>query len=261
MNRTHSISKSLLPILVVVFFFIFVSNSLTSAVLPGHKASRDDLMDSEPQIVDIPYSYGISESKILENGNITELVGSRIVNFTVSASTPGAMSYVSNRSLESIREEISRKINRGNELVRDTGVDLIGPKSGPRRIDQICAIYDYLVDEENWTYVNDWIGLENFQYSNYTLKKGQDVGGLGKGDCDDFAILLSALVESVGANPRIVFAYGPNGGHAYSEVYLGKDGGPGSDADRIMRWLRCEYKVEEINVHKDLSNGDVWLNL
>ena len=74
---------------------------------------------------------------------------------------------------------------------------------------------------------------------------GQNVGVLGIGDCDDFAILLGALVESVGASSRIVFAYGPGGGHAYTEVYLGKAQGPGSDVDRMIRWLRHEYKVED----------------
>jgi hypothetical protein len=78
MNRLFNIFKSSLPILAGVFLFVFALNSLTSAVLPGHKASRADLMNSEPQIDDIPYSYGISENKILENGNITELGGFRI---------------------------------------------------------------------------------------------------------------------------------------------------------------------------------------
>jgi WD40 repeat protein len=212
---------------------------------------------------EVAYAYGISGGgRVLDNGNITEFNGPDRVNFTVAASPRGdSASYETGRSMESIKWEISRKINRGNDLVRDKGMELIGKKSGPQQIDQICAIYDFLVDERNWTYVGDWSGLEQFQYSNYTLRKGQDVGGLGKGDCDDFAILLGALVESVGASSRIVFAYGPAGGHAYTEVYLGKALGPGSNADRMIRWLQHEYKVEDINVHTDLSTGDVWLNL
>ncbi|MGV8174452.1 MAG: PKD domain-containing protein [Methanothrix sp.] len=210
---------------------------------------------------EVAYAYGESGGRSLESGNVSQYNGSDIVNFTVSSSTPGEISYISNRSLESIKEEISRKINRGNELVRDQGLDLIGPISGPRQIDQICAIYDYLVDKRNWSYVSDWTGLENFQYSNYTLKKGKDVGHLGIGDCDDFAILLGALIESVGASPRIVFAYGPNGGHAYAQVYLGKAEDSGDRVNRTMRWLRNKYHVEDIICHRDLSNGDVWLNL
>lgn len=271
MNRYRRISTSWSPAVAIMIFLFIALISSTSQCRGGwseylertsnSQFENDQVTSAIDQPVGISYSHGISRGNVLENGNITELNGSEIVNFTVSASPLGGKSYASNRSLESISEEISRKINRGNELVRNEGIDLIGPKSGPRRIDQICAIYNYLVDERNWTYVDDWTGLENFQYSNYTLEKGQNVGGLGKGDCDDFAILLGALVESVGAHPRILFAYGPNGGHAYVEVYLGKAGRPGGDVDRMMRWLRCEYEVEEINVHNDLSNGDVWLNL
>jgi PKD repeat protein len=245
---------------VLLIFALISQSSAGWSVYLGEKYD-EQIASAITQPIGIASSYGVDDAKILENGNITEFDGSEIVNFTVSTSFIGGKSYISNRSLELIREEISIKINRGNDLVRDQGLDLIESRSGPRQIDQICAIYDCLVDEENWTYVDDWAGLENFQYSNYTLKKGQDLGGLGKGDCDDFAILLSALVESIGANPRIIFAHGPNGGHAYAEVYLGKDGGTGSDVDRIMLWLRCRYEVGGINVHRDLSNGDVWLNL
>lgn len=176
-------------------------------------------------------AYLCSESgwQPLDSGNITEYNGSEIVNFAISASTPGTKPCASNRSLESIKEEIRRKVDRGNDLVRDHGLNLISNISS--QIYQICAIYDYVVDARNWTYVNDWTCLENFQYANYTLKKGQEVGGLGKGDCDDFAILLASLVESIGGYPRIIFAYGPLGGHAYTEVFLGKDFGDNQDED------------------------------
>jgi hypothetical protein len=192
---------------------------------------------------EVAYAYGTSGGHMLDNGNITEFNGSNRVNFTVAASPQGdSASYETSRTMEPIKEEIGWKINRGDDFVRNEGIELIGKKSGPRRIDQISAIYDSLVDEKNWTYVDDWKGLDQFQYSNYTLKLGQDVGGLGKGDCDDFAILLGALMESVGASSRIVFAYGPTGGHAYTEVYLGKAKGPGSDVDRMIRWLRYVYR-------------------
>jgi len=246
-----------------VVFFVLALSLPTVAVLPNIHASNDHnpITFAISLPIGAAYSYGSTSNSVIGNGNITEANSSEMVNFSVSAGYPGGAPCESNRSLESIKREIRMKINRGNELVQDQGRILIGPRSGPRRIDQICSIFDYLVDEKNWTYVEDWTCLENFQYSNYTLKRGQDLGGLGKGDCDDFAILLCALVESVGASPRIVFAHGPNGGHAYTEVFLGRENGPGGDVDRMIRWLRCQYGVDEINVHRNLSNGDVWLNL
>jgi PKD repeat protein len=58
-----------------------------------------------------------------------------------------------------------------------------------------------------------------------------------------------------------MLAYGPMGGHAYTEVYLGKAEGVDSDVDRMIRWLKARYNVPEIKTHNDLDTGDVWLNL
>jgi PKD repeat protein len=137
----------------------------------------------------------------------------------------------------------------------------VGTRGGSRSIDQICSIYDYLVDEKNWTYVEDWTGTDQYQYSNKTLEYGEKSGILGKGDCDDFAILLAALIESVGGTPRIVFSYRKDGGHAYTEVFLGKDRGPGSDVDRMINYLQKNYNINEIYAHNDTGNQEVWLNL
>ena len=258
MPRHGRLVISLLLLTTVVSSILALTSQSSGWAVPA-KASPEDATGASREVA---YVYGISGGRLLDNGNMTKFSGSDMVNFTVSTSPQrDSASYETGRSMESIKGEISRKINRGNDLVRDHGMDLIGKISGPRQIDQICAIYEFLVDERNWTYVSDWSGLDQFQYSNYTLRKGLDVGGLGKGDCDDFAILLGALVESVGASSRIVFAYGPTGGHAYTEVYLGKAQGPGSDADQMIRWLQHEYNVEDINVHTNLSTGDVWLNL
>jgi hypothetical protein len=111
----------------------------------------------------------------------------------------------------------------------------------------------------NWTYVSDWSGLEVFQYSNYTLRKGNEAGKSGKGDCDDFSILLASLIESIGGTPRIIFAYSPTGGHAYTEVYLGKSNS--KEAERMLRWLRSSYDANDVNAHVDPGNGDLWLNM
>jgi len=206
------------------------------------------------------YAYGEFGGHLLDNGNITEFKGSDLINFTVAGGSEGeSIAYNESRTMDSIRSEIRQKINKRNQPVRDEGRRLVGKISGPRRIDQICSIYDLLVN--NWSYVEDWKGLDEFQYSNYSLEFGKNVDSEGQGDCDDFSILLAALVESIGAAPRIIFAYGPNGGHAYAEVYLGNINENGGDVDRMIKWLRSRYNVREINTHVDLDSGDVWLNL
>jgi PKD repeat protein/transglutaminase-like putative cysteine protease len=194
----------------------------------------------------------IGRAKVNENN------GTDVVSYVASTNARGpSANYKTQRTVDSIKKEIEIKVDRGNELVRDEGLRLIGSRSGPQRIDQICSIYDYMVG--NWTFVSDWKGLEQFQYANYTLEKGIEVGSSGKGDCDDFAILLASLIESIGGTPRIIFAYSPTGGHAYTEVYLGKSNS--KEAERMLRWLRSSYSVKDVNVHVDPRNDDLWLNM
>jgi PKD repeat protein len=208
---------------------------------------------------EVAYAYGESGSYSLGSGNIIEYNGSDVISFTVAGSPEGgSATFKTKRNVSSIKYDINEKINKGNMPVTIEGRMLIGEDSSHRGIDQICSIYDAVVN--NWTYVEDWKGLEQIQYSNLTLELGKPKK-IGKGDCDDFAILLAALVESVGGTPRIIFAYGPMGGHAYAEVYLGKDLGQDSDVDRMLRWLRSEYKVSDVKYHKDLETDEVWLNL
>jgi PKD repeat protein len=208
---------------------------------------------------EIAYAIGPNGEKPVGQANITDYKGTDVVTFTTSASPQGSSTtYKSQRTVGSIKNEIDKKINRGNELVRENGLRLARGRSGAQRIDQVCSIYDYMVG--NWSFVSDWKGLNEFQYSNYTLKMGQEGGYSGEGDCDDFSILLASLVESVGGTPRVIFAYSPTaGGHAYTEVYLGKK--DDKDVDRMLKWLRTAYNVDDINIHENSSNGDLWLNM
>jgi hypothetical protein len=207
---------------------------------------------------EVAYAYGPYGEKPIGQANITDYKGTDVVSFTVSASPRGpSTSYKAQRTVDDIKEEINKKVDKGNDLVRDEGLKLVGNKSGAQRLDQICSIYDYMVI--NWNFVSDWSGLDVFQYSNYTLKKGSEVSRSGKGDCDDFSILMASLIESIGGTPRIIFAYSPSGGHAYTEVYLGKSNS--KDLDRMLKWLRTEYRMNDVNIHADPENGDVWLNM
>ena len=207
---------------------------------------------------EVAYSFGPGGKTPVGQANITSYNGSDIVSFTV-AESPGRSSatYKSRRSIDSIKEELNRAVDIGNQSVRDKGLELVGNRSGSRRIDQICSIYEYMAD--NWGYVDDWRGRELFQYSNYTLNEGKNAGKSGKGDCDDFAILMASLIESIGGTSRIVFAYGATGGHAYCEVYLGKEGD--KNLERMLSWLKKEYRTDKIEVHSDPETDDVWLNM
>lgn len=100
------------------------------------------------------------------------------------------------------------------------------------------------------------------RYANASLKLGDRAGCVGGGDCDDFAILMSALIESVGGTTRIILARNEStGGHAYTEVYLGCLSERNSQVEDIIAWLQQKYGTDRIYTHIDTDTKDVWLNL
>lgn len=209
---------------------------------------------------EVVYVYDEDGSHLIEDTNITYHNGTEAFTYTVSMSEEGTSKYNKIKSTpDDIKEDITKKINKLNDPVRKKGSILTGNLPGDKRIDQICSIYEYVAP--NWGYKADWKGLEYFQYSNESLENGQEANKSGQGDCDDFSILLAALIESVGGTPRIIFAYGPLGGHAYAQVYLGQDTGSNSKVSRMIEWLKSNYKNKDIYAVKDDETDDVWLNL
>jgi hypothetical protein len=115
---------------------------------------------------------------------------------------------------------------------------------------------------QGWSYVPDPRGIDYFMYANETLDIGKGVGCAGAGDCDDFAILMAALVESVGGTTRIILAHNSStGGHAYTEVYLGRINDPKNQVEEIIDWLKRKFNTVKIYTHIDTDTKDVWLNL
>ncbi len=209
---------------------------------------------------EVAYAYDDLVGRPLESGNITQYNGTDVVTFAVASGGPSGATLLQKfpTTVEEMKNEINLKLNVGNPEVREKGCNLTLDYPGDGTISQICSIYNYMVG--NWSYLPDPRGFEVFQYSNESLKLGSGKYS-GQGDCDDFSILLASLIESIGCTSRIVLAYGPDGGHAYTEVYLGKTGGTESDVGRMVSWLKKKYNVNEINTHMDLNTGDVWLNL
>lgn len=206
---------------------------------------------------EVAYAYGESGGKPLESGNITAYNGTDMVNYSIAVGSISPPTR-SAKTLEKIKREICTKVIVNNSTIIDKGhaLSLEFPCDGC--ISQICSIYEYMIG--NWSYLRDPLGSELFQFSNKSLEYGKGKYS-GQGDCDDFAILLAALLESVGATPRIIFAYGPAGGHAYTEVLLGIYSGEDSDVGCMLRWLRERYNVPDIKTHRDPKTGEIWLNM
>lgn len=171
-----------------------------------------------------------------------------------------------------LKNSFDDKVEPNNPVVNNYALQIAGVHSGDLTIDQICAIYDYLKQGRDsikgWSYVNDPHGVDLIRYANNTIDLGKKIGRSGVGDCDDFAILMSSLIESIGGSTRIIFAFGNNSGHAYTEVYLGELGTPNHQVEKIIEWLMIKYNVTSIFTHIQRSGAfsnetkkEVWLNL
>jgi len=152
------------------------------------------------------------------------------------------------------------------DKVHDTAIDISAATPGEYAVNQVSAIFSYLISGDNqkkgWSYISDPRGVNDFLYANDTLKRGEKAKCVGVGDCGDFAILMSALVESIGGTTRIVLASNnTTGGHAYAEVYLGLLNDPNSQVDGVINWLKRTFETDKIFVNINTSTKEVWLNL
>ena len=120
-------------------------------------------------------------------------------------------------------------------------------------IQSVCAIFDNLY--RNWNYQRDPGGMEYFE------KAGVSVYTY-TGDCDDYATLMVSLIKSLGGEGRVICV----SGHAYPEIYLGKDLSE-RELDKFKENIDSYYenkgsrtRAKYLNYHTD-PNGSVWLNL
>ncbi len=202
---------------------------------------------------EVGYVFGESGGYPLANSTISKFNGSEVVTFTTAGT--GEPCPV-NEPVDKLQDTFNQRVE--SKPVHSKAVDLVQNSPGPYAISQICDIYTNLA--ENWNYVPDPRCEEYFQYANETLSHGRQSGRAGAGDCDDFAILMAAMVESIEGTTRVILAKRPGAAHAYAEVYLGnmlKD----NKVEQIIGYLKLKYNKREINTHADLETGDVWLNL
>ncbi|CAM3620163.1 hypothetical protein FSS13T_17830 [Flavobacterium saliperosum S13] len=117
-----------------------------------------------------------------------------------------------------------------------------------RRIIQCFAVFKEV--RNRWNYVNDPKGQEYIAHASESLQHFS-------GDCDDHAILMSALVRAVGGTPRIIHT----GGHLYPEMLIGNK----ADLENINYLIKevlfvDESRGKEVHYHID-ERGQIWLNL
>lgn len=159
-----------------------------------------------------------------------------------------------------LKNIIEARVEPDSPVIRNEAVLALSKNSGDLNIAQISEVYDHLMN--GWVYRSNPRGNNFYQYANETLKLGEKVGSTGIGDCTDFAIIISSLIESIGGTTRIILAHNNSiGEHAYAEVYLGNMAAQGDQIEDALNWLKKKYKVDKIYTHIDASTKDVWMNL
>jgi hypothetical protein len=196
---------------------------------------------------------------------VTQVAGNEVLDFPITGGGDLPERSIE-KNVSDLKETLDARVEPDNSLVRDEALVLALKYPGDLTIDQITSIYNYLKNgddsKKGWGYVRDPRGLDYFSYANQTLRDGERANCVGGGDCDDFAILMAALIESVGGTTRIILARNSTtGGHAYTEVYLGQLNATGSQVELIIDWLKGKFDIDKIYTHIDTDTKDVWLNL
>ncbi|MFA6373193.1 MAG: rhodanese-like domain-containing protein [Methanothrix sp.] len=229
----------------------FVFDETTTSVASYNSDQIEQAHILSPDLAGVPIVYSPPDSEILA--------------FPVTGGG-STLEGTTDKKVGELKDSLSARVEPDNSVVRHEAVVLAAKYPGDRTIDQISSIYNYLkngADSKNgWSYVADTRGIDNFMYANETLEIGKEAGCVGAGDCDDFAILMSALVESVGGTTRIILARNnTTGGHAYTEVYLGRINETNNQVEDIISWLKEKFDTDKIYTHIDTDTKDVWLNL
>jgi tetratricopeptide (TPR) repeat protein len=229
----------------------FVFSEKTSGAADYTAAQLESIHSSSPELSGVPSISAPRDDEILE--------------FSVTGGGT-APAEKSDKNVGDLKRALNAKVEPDNARVHEEAVALALKYPGDLTIDQICSIYSYLKNgdssKKGWGYVRDPRGIDYFMSANESLKIGDKAGRVGGGDCDDFAILMAALVESIGGTTRIVLAHNNStGGHAYVEVYLGQLNSTNHQTEDILDYLKQKYKTDKIYTHIETDTKDVWLNL
>lgn len=124
-----------------------------------------------------------------------------------------------------MRDIVRRAVRDPRMMIRNQAIEITRACPSKDFRCEILAIYEWV--DENIRFVRDINGVETLQTPERTLD-------LAVGDCDDHAILLSALLESIG-HPTRFAALGFQPGHfshVFAETKIGRE-----------KWLSLETTV------------------
>lgn len=149
-----------------------------------------------------------------------------------------------------------RALAVGNDpVVRRTAVRMATANFGdtPIGTDEFTLVQSFSIFKEvnsRWKYVSDVKGAEYFAPPAESIE-------LMAGDCDDHAVLMAALIKSIGGQVRLVRTEG----HVYPELRVGDD----QRLERAAFLIRKVLFVKEVGeaplYHHTDADGIHWINM
>jgi hypothetical protein len=154
---------------------------------------------------------------------------------------------------------ISKAIDYTNPITRDFAVGLVKNTNGGSYeeigVNQICDIWD-AIRPPHWTYVSDPKGPDYYSLASRTVNNGL------RGDCDDFAILNAAVVQSIGGRSKIITACESESScHAYTVVRINNNE---TNLQSTTNYIGSRYGVKTVYYLRSYSSilgESYWLNL
>lgn len=183
-----------------------------TTIIPGENKKLGNVAVHVPAgSEDIRLKLGMSILVKTQSGQWYDYGRQYFEEFTIDAEQQPLMEspeYLSNP--QSSFYLINDKVDPYNTEVRKMAAISAKKYPGPYSVYQLCSLFD---DTKNRIdYINDPRGRDMWSPPGDTLL-------VGAGDCDDYAILLASLVESIGGTARIYLT----DTHAFAAVYIGDE--------------------------------------
>ena len=181
-------------------------------------------------------------------------IGMDLLNFLISV--PYFIRSIYTTPVLRIYANMAVKSTVVDETVKKYANEAIKNIAGPYNIQQVIAIHQKI--NESFEYTGG-VAFEDFRSARKQILNGM------QGDCDDFAVLMMALIIAIGGSARIILNLGKESGHAYTEVYIGDKNNLDTVSNYIYEYIKVTSNQSlavdtemTIYVHKD-NNNNYWI--
>lgn len=239
----------------LVFILIIFFVSLTAGCIDDGNIEESLVTDELNKLL----PWGVIQEKDPEAQGVNVTESGKSDESIASPGIPEVPTYSEEKSSVVYPKEyrllslnFQRAIGSGDERIGKEIFNITGKTSG-YNMEDACGVYNHV--NRNWQYRYDK-NAEFFFGASQTIDSGY------VGDCDDYSIVMSALLKNMGFNTRIVTTYNESYGHAYPELYIGDDR---DTAYRIMDYVAERYPSAENIWYSErvLDEGqrtEYWLN-